>query len=443
MTIRKQRSKWLVSALCFVLLFSLAACGGTKDETKETQPSTGESASTQEANTEPVTITYSTFRAEDEQIFKKLIDKFQKENPGITVKFDTNKDAGAYYQTLKANIASGQAPDVFDLHPNTNYTDFAKDGVIADLSDQPFVANYQDGPKALTTIDGKIYGFNHAVNLICVIYNKEIFKNHNVDVPKDWNDFVSIVNKLKAEGEGGIAYAGADVKAVWLFNAIANELMSPADYKAFAEGIDNGSIKTIRDNVKIYTALKTLSEYNKQGLLYTNSDGVKYPQSLSLFAQKKAPMVIIGTWTFGTKETDYPGIDVGIFPIPTLEGTQVGYAEPAQISVVNAKSKHIEAAKKWVNFLGSPENATFYVNNAKMTTTVKDVEANFSGADILAAQMEKEVHVFPIFATPNMESYQVDYEEMKTNILFKGADVDKEIAAFEQLLKKADLKNVK
>lgn len=438
MAVSKKRIVWTNAALVLILIFSLTACGGKKEETKA-----GQTSSLQETSDEPVTITYSTFRAEDEVIFNQLIEKFQQENPGITVKFESNKDGGAYYQTLKANLSSGQAPDVFDIHPNTDYTTFAKEGIIADLSDQPFVTNYQDGPKALTTIDGKIYGFNHAVNLICVIYNKEIFKKHNVDVPKDWNDFVSIVNKLKAGGEGGIAYAGGDVKTVWLFNAIANELMNPADYKAFTEGIDNGSVTTIKDNAKIYTALKTLSEYNKQGLLYTNSDGVKYPQSLSLFAQGKSPMVIIGTWTFGTKDTDYPGIDVGIFPIPTLEGTQVGYAEPAQISVVNAKSKHIEAAKKWVNFLGSPENAAIYVNQAKMTTTVKGVEANFDGADILGVEMKKQVNVFPIIGTQNVDSYQADYDAMKDNILFKGEDVDEEIAKFEKLLQKANLKNLK
>lgn len=432
--------RWLVLAIGLIMLLSLAACGSNKEP--EASGSAAESSSAASGG-EPVTITYATFRAEDEAVFKELIGKFEQENPLIKVKFETNKDSNAYYQTLKANISSGQAPDVFDMHPAKDFPTFAREGVIADLSDQPFVDNYQDGPKALTTIDGKIYGFNQAINLICVIYNKEIFQQHNVDIPKDWNDFVSIVGKLKSEGEGGIAYAGSDVKGDWLFNAVANELMGADQYKQFIEGIDNGTVTSLKDNEKVYAALKTLSEYNKQGLLYTSSEGVKYPQSLSLFAQKKAPMVIMGTWTFGTKDTDYPGIDAGIFAIPTLEGAQVAYAEPAQISTVNAKSKNIEAAKKWVNFLASADNSAAYVNKSKMTSTVNGVQADFAGADVLAAQMQKGVNVLPITDTPKQDFYVKAYSDLKQNILFKGTDVDTEIETFENVLKKADLKNKK
>ncbi|RED76896.1 ABC transporter substrate-binding protein [Cohnella phaseoli] len=443
MIAKKRQVKWVNFVLVSLLLVVLAACSSNNSNGSPSTQTPEGSVSSSANNDEPIVITYSTYRAEDEQIFAELIAKFQDENPLITVKFETNKDTNAYYQTLKANLSSGKAPDVFDVHPNTDYITFVKEGMLADLSNEIFVKNYQEGPKALTTVDGKIYGFNHAINLISMIYNKEIFAKYSLEAPKDWNDFIRIMKTLKEGGEGGIAYAGGDLKGVWIFNAIANELMGPEAYKSFIEGIDSGALTTIKEVDGVYTALKTLSEYNKQQLLFTNSDGIGYPQSLSLLAQGKAPMVLMGTWTFGTKEADYPGIDVGIFPVPTLDGTDIGYAEPAQISTVFAKSKHIEAAKKWVNFLASAENAEIYANKAKMTTSVKNVNAAFTGADILAAQMEKGVNVIPIVNTPNVEIYQKAFDDLKVNILFKGADVDAEIAKFEEVLKKADLKNVK
>lgn len=444
----KKAVKLLSMLVVAVLLFGIAmvGCGGNKEEVKKegtTQQAQTAEKNKEGAKKEPVTITYSTFRYEDEVIFKTLIEKFQKENPGITVKFDTNKDTSAYYQTLKANIQSGSASDVFDVHPSLDYVNYAKEGIIVDLSDLGFIKNYTEGAKAITTIDGKIYGYNHAVNMILCIYNKEIFAKHGVDVPKDWNDFVAIVNKLKAGGEGGVAYCGADVRAQWLTNALLIQEMGAGGYSKFFVGIDKGEITAIKDNAQVYTALKTLGEFNRNKILYDNSDSVKYPQSLSLFAQKKAPIIIMGTWTFGTRDNDYPGIDIGIFAIPTLDKTDVAYAEPAQISVVYAKSKNIDAAKKWVDFLAAPENASIYISSAKMTPTIKGVKADFPSAELISAQMEKGVNVLPIVSRPKAEFYDPAWNAMIENILFKGADVDKEIAAFEEALKKADLKNKK
>lgn len=444
----KKMMKTLCLLVAVTMLFGVALVGCGKSSEPAKDDATAQAASqvpdqTADEKKEPAAITYSTFRYEDEAIFKELIEKFQKENPEITVKFETNKDTNAYYTTLKANLQSGQAADVFDVHPGNDFFTFAKEGVISDLSAMDFITNYQDGPKALTTVDGKVFGYNHAVNLITGIYNKEIFSQNGWTEPKDWNEFVALVGKVKAAGFGGISYLGADVKAVWLTNMLLNQEMGAAEFKAFMEGIDSGDITNVKDNAKAYTVLKTLSEINKNKLLYDNSESVKYPQALSLFAQKKAAIMIMGTWTFGTRDTDYPGIDVGIFPVPTLDKSNVYYAEPAQISCINASGKYQEAAQKWVNFLATAENASVYISKAKMTPTIKGVKADFPGADLLSAAMEKGVNVMPVVSIPKTEFYSSAYNAMIENILFKGADVDQEVATFEAALKKADLKNKK
>jgi raffinose/stachyose/melibiose transport system substrate-binding protein len=446
-------TKSMLKVLCLLvavtMLFgaALVGCGSAEKAADSTTQAVTEETKQEESTTqekkEPVTITYTTFRYEDEAIYQTLIEKFQKENPEITVKFDTNKDQSAYYSTLRANIQSGENVDVMDVHAGPEMVTWAREGIIADLSDLEFVKNYADGPKALTSVDGKVVGYSQAVNMILCIYNKEIFTKHGVDVPKDWNDFVAIVKKLKDAGEGGVAYCGGDVRAGWLGNAIMTQVLGTDGYKAMKEGMDKGDIVTIKDNAQVVTALKTLSEYNKQKILFDAFDGIKYPQSLSLFAQKKAPIVIMGTWTFGTKEADYPGIDQGIFAIPTMDKSGVAYAEPAQTACVAASSKGLEASKKFVDFLASPENIAIYMGKAKMTPTIKGVKSDFPGADMLSAQMEQGMNVLPVFDIPKNELWHASWDVLMENILIKGADVDKEIDAFEAALKKADVKNKK
>ena len=194
----------LLLAVSFVFTLTFTGCGDSSSkDASNSAPDASQASSTvaEEAPAEPVTIGYTSFRYEDEATFLKLAEKFHTENPNITVKLDLNKDQNAYYQTLKANIASGENLDTYDIHPTADFVAYAKEGVVADLSDQPFVANLTDGAKQLTTVDGRLYGYNQCVNLICMFYNKELFTKHGVDVPKDWDDFVAISKKLKDEGE--------------------------------------------------------------------------------------------------------------------------------------------------------------------------------------------------------------------------------------------------
>jgi raffinose/stachyose/melibiose transport system substrate-binding protein len=388
-------------------------------------------------------ITYTTWRSEDRAAFQVLIEKFQKENPNITIKYEPSEDATAYYATLKANLIAGTGPDVFDNHPNNDFVMWAKEGLLADLSGLDFIKTYAPGPKAMTTVDGKVYGYNHGVNMILFIYNREIYKSLGLSIPKNYADLVATVKKLKENGYGGIAYCGGDVKSQWLWHALAIEEMGAESYKALIEGIDKGQITTVKDNKIFYETLKTLSRYAKDQLFYDSFASIKYPQALSLFAQKKAAIMMMGTWTFGSKDNDYPGIDQGIFALPTQSQANIAYAEAAQISLVNAKSKNVEAAKKWVNFMATPENSSIYITKTKMTPTVMGVKADFPSSDILIEQMKKGMVVQPIWYSPNKDLWDSSYWAMSENILFNGADVDSEVAVFEAALKKADIKNKK
>ena len=73
---------------------------------------------------------------------------------------------------------------------------------------------------------------------------------------------------------------------------------------------------------------------------------------------------------------------------------------------------------------------------------MKDAKADFKGYDALSALMAN-AQIMPGVSTPNIDGWAAARNEMLSNILFKGADVNKEVDKFEAALKKADLKNAK
>jgi len=438
-------------ALVIALTMMITGCSKPVEEADNTVnktedvavTTTPEAEATPEADTtvEPVTINYMTFRTDDDVLMTSLIEKFQSENPGITVNRVSTKDTGVYYQTLKANIVSNTDVDVFDIHPNVDFATYANEGVLADLSALDFNATYADSAKSLTTINGKNYGYLNGVNMILCFYNKELFAEAGVQVPTNFTELVSVVNALKAKDLGGIAYCGADVAGVWLGNAVLNETMGAEAVTKLWNDIDAGTITSLKDNSAYASTLNTLAEYNKNGLLYNESASIKYPQALSLFASKKAAIMMMGTWTFGTADTDFPGIDYGIFPLPTLEKSDVAYAEPAHVTSALATSMNLEAATKFVNFLGTLENAQIYSSTAKTTPTVNGVKADFKGADMLSAVMEKGMTILPIQNIKNGDAWTSSFNQIFADVLFDGVTPDAAMTNLEEVLKAADLSN--
>ena len=49
--------------------------------------------------------------------------------------------------------------------------------------------------------DGKIYGIPYATNADGVIYNKDIFNELGLQIPKTWDEFVDVSNKIKDSGK--------------------------------------------------------------------------------------------------------------------------------------------------------------------------------------------------------------------------------------------------
>ena len=165
----------LALLLALTMIFSLTACAAKEDtpepsaETTEqpaepaAEPAAEEPAEAPEEPSEPepdpVTIKVASYRAEDEALYTEIISRFQEAYPWITVELDLNADQTSYDQNIQADLMDGKAADVFDMHTNTTFITYAQEGVLLPMDDMAFLANYQDGAREITTVDGSVYGF--------------------------------------------------------------------------------------------------------------------------------------------------------------------------------------------------------------------------------------------------------------------------------------------
>lgn len=167
--------------------------------------------------TEPVEITFwHAMNGDLEKSLQKLTDEFVSLNPNIKVNLQNQSSYPELQQKITATVASPKdLPTLTQAYPDWMFNPIADD-LVADLT--PYIENetikfdnYEDilpGLREAAKIDGKIYGmpFNKSTEVIW--YNKTLFKELNLEVPTNYEEFAAVAKEIKAKK--GIAGAGFD-----------------------------------------------------------------------------------------------------------------------------------------------------------------------------------------------------------------------------------------
>ena len=139
---------------------------------------------------------------------REILAQFVKENPGLTVAYDTRNVR--HGEALLVAIAGGVAPDLVTTHQDF-HRDFAGQGLFLDL--RPYIE--RDGfdlsifpaevMKFYTGPQGEITGFPWQFTTILLGYNREYFARQGVTEPTEaWtlDDMVEAARKLTYDHDG-------------------------------------------------------------------------------------------------------------------------------------------------------------------------------------------------------------------------------------------------
>ena len=327
-------------------------------------------------------LTIESWRNDDAAIWKeKLIPAFNAKYPDIQVEF-TPTAPKEYNASLNARLEGGTAGDIITCRPFDASLELFNKGHLAALNDLPSMANFSDVAKsAWTTDDGKatfcvpmasvIHGF---------IYNKDIFKEVGVEPPKTEEEFLAVLEKIKANGTYTPLVMGTNDQ--WEAATMGFQNIGPNYWKGEEgrKGLIDGSAKlTDKPYVDTFAALAKWSPYM--------GDGYKaqtYPDSQNLFGLGKGAVYAAGSWDISTFRGQK--VNMGAFKAPPPAGSDCYISDHTDIGIgLNAKSGNSEEAKKFLDWVGSEEFANIFANalpgffplsNAKVTLS-DDVAQEF------------------------------------------------------------------
>lgn len=164
-------------------------------------------------------------KAENKDILQKLVDKFNETHEDVTIKITAPADAGT---VLKTRMAKNDMPDIVAMGGDNNYTEVESAGMLVDLSSEDYVSNIQESYLQMVydvnkDKEEKVYGVPYATNASGVIYNVDKFKEHGIEIPKTWDEFIDVLEKLQDAGEQPLLMTYKDA---WTSNCPWNSIAS-------------------------------------------------------------------------------------------------------------------------------------------------------------------------------------------------------------------------
>jgi len=358
---------------------------------------------------EKVKIKYwSTMNPEETQTLEGIVAEFEQKNPNIDVDVQNVPFSDAQNK-FKTSAQGGDAPDV--LRCEIAWTpEFAALGFLLPIDDKLSAEDKKDFLKApfnYNVYQGKTYGVPHVTDAPALLYNKRLFKEAGVEVPKTMDEMYAAAKKLTKEGQYGF-FVSADSyfsqPFIWAFGG--NTITDNKDVKIASA-----------DSIK---GLEFMLKFKNDKLSQQNFDFAnQYNNMMTDFKEGKAAMIINGPWATadilsGKEFKD--AANFGIAPVPAGpkgQGSPVG----GHNYVISKASKNPNEAYKFIEFLNSTENQVKFAKANKLLPTRQSA---YDNADLKAdavlqgfkAQMDVATNrpVIPeggqMFAdfTPNVEA---------------------------------------
>ncbi|MBQ1327192.1 MAG: extracellular solute-binding protein [Eubacterium sp.] len=302
--------KRLVSAVVCTAMAAtmLAGCGskgGTTEKATEKQDTTADKASSSSAVTDtgypvlndgkPLELSiYTQYADEDSMVpYDYAIEQLKIAFPNVTLnKIDQAQDDGA---TLKTLASTGQLPDIYQASTDiiNTFRESNQIMVLNDVADSTgFSSKLIESNKELAYAeDGNMYAFPFAgQEYVLWYYNKQIFADNNLEVPKTYDELVNVCKVLNEKGITPLAIFGQEG---WITSAA---------FDAVATRYNNGGIKALDtgaasiDDKEYVEAAKELEALVKAGLFQKDATTTNYDNANAMFTSGKAAMIINGQW---------------------------------------------------------------------------------------------------------------------------------------------------
>lgn len=254
------------------------------------------------------------------KILQDVVAQTESENPGLKISMEGIDEVVNRDQKLKAEMAAGNPPDIFEVFGGADLKLYVKAGRMLDLTPIIEELGIQDKFASLDefTIDGKVYGLPFGGYSEGVFYNKKMFTALGLQIPRTFDELITLSETVKSKGKTPFALAAKDA---WvngmLWNTIMERHVGIASFDKLLTGETKWTDPDFVAGFADYTKLIDRDYFTKGAL------GLPYADQGAQFLKGDTAMVFTGSWDANRFTSDEAGDlkgNIGYFNFPSITG---------------------------------------------------------------------------------------------------------------------------
>ncbi|MDR1106080.1 MAG: extracellular solute-binding protein [Treponema sp.] len=300
---------------------------------------------------------------------------FRERYPDVRLEItNISGSSNEYLTKITTEIAAGRTPDVFETYLTGRLEPYVTAGRVAPLNS--LVESNPDlkrtiSPKALAlaTFGNNYYAIPTVKSAELIYYNKKIFTDNGLQVPKSYDEFMRNCSVLKAKGITPVVCGNLDIwPGAMPYMMLFNRMNGNALYEEVVVGH-----KAKFDDPAFAETGKKLQEMFNAGVFNASINSMKYDEAQVEFTSGRAAMTFDGAWNIGLYYNRL-GDDLGIFNFPMVPGGK-GTANDWLVNydtafAISSNSRNRPAAEALMSLIFSPERMAAFTEMGMMAASV-------------------------------------------------------------------------
>jgi raffinose/stachyose/melibiose transport system substrate-binding protein len=369
-------------------------------------------------------------------VVKQVSDEYTKTHPNVKVD-RKSFSYGDYNAVLKTALASGEGPDVFEVHPGAPSRDLAMAGQLVDLTD--IIKNDAEWSKWIAPalnvpdmyIDGKMYYVAADMNHLPLVFWREMFDSRGLELPTTIDELFTVGKKLQADD---IQPISGGFKDIWSSIDMFTVQVRTADKtKDLIDRANLGNASWVDPLFK--QALQNIVDMKEASIIPNNVlELAPWPDGIDTFNKKESSMF----WTcgqFGLSSLDQEELmneAIGELPFPRMDskGTSLFTGGASITMSANASAPQMDIIIDYLKFWNGPYGQ----------------EAIFDSLRTPPGALVTKASSIPLFTemTNNQNNMEIGYRYIDNPDIYKavadgiqkaliGGDVDEILAEIEKV----------
>ena len=304
----------------------------------------------------PVTLSLlSSPNQTDADEINALVDAYKALHPNVTFNIEIGVAGTEGDNLVKTRLATGEMTDIFYYNSGSLLQALNPAETLVDLAKEPFMANVADSFKPAVSQNGGVFGV--PVGPAAgggIMYNRKVFAQVGISVPKTWAEFEANNEKLKAAGITPVLQTYGDTWTAQLF-VLADNYNVVQALPTYAADYTANKVK-IADTPAAMAGFSHLEEGFQKGWYNQDFRTAKFDASLKLLADGTVAQYPMLTFIASTINTNWPdkANDIGFFALPGTDAAHNGATIWLPLAFYIPKTtKNIDAAKDFLAFVAS------------------------------------------------------------------------------------------